>query len=369
MLTTLPQTMPAIRKLNDAPGLNYCHDIALPEMGPRDVLVAVTHAGICGTDRHIYEWDAWSRNRVKMGITTGHEFVGRVVAVGEATQRTKVGQRVSAEGHIGCGFCEQCRTGNGHICNTVDILGIDCNGCFAPFIAVPETNIWPVHADIPDKVAAVFDPLGNAVHTVMAAGVSGKTVLITGVGIIGLMAVTVAKAAGATRIFVTDLDQRRMELAMKLGAEQSFDAQQPWVEKLRQATSGGPQVLLEMSGNATAIRNGMDVIRKTEEQFVFRDDDNCKIRTLSPLNLEKDVEFYEVTLHPQGRLESAAHFQGTREFLTVQSGSIEVQSGEVSVVLKKGDSVQYAADVDHSINNIGKRDAVIFLVDIYSSSH
>ncbi|MDG2185600.1 MAG: cupin domain-containing protein, partial [Mariniblastus sp.] len=124
----------------------------------------------------------------------------------------------------------------------------------------------------------------------------------------------------------------------------------------------------DLVDGATA-EQGMDVIRKTEEQFVFRDDDNCKIRTLSPLNLEKDVEFYEVTLHPQGRLESAAHFQGTREFLTVQSGSIEVQSGEVSVVLKKGDSVQYAADVDHSINNIGKRDAVIFLVDIYSSSH
>jgi transcriptional regulator with XRE-family HTH domain len=126
--------------------------------------------------------------------------------------------------------------------------------------------------------------------------------------------------------------------------------------------------LADLVDGATA-EQGMDVIRKTEEQFVFRDDDNCKIRTLSPLNLEKDVEFYEVTLHPQGRLESAAHFQGTREFLTVQSGSIEVQSGEVSVVLRKGDSVQYAADVDHSINNIGKRDAVIFLVDIYSSSH
>lgn len=126
--------------------------------------------------------------------------------------------------------------------------------------------------------------------------------------------------------------------------------------------------LADLVDGATA-EQGMDVIRKTEEQFVFRDDDNCKIRTLSPLNLEKDVEFYEVTLHPKGRLESAAHFQGTREFLTVQSGSIEVQSGEVSVVLRKGDSVQYAADVDHSINNIGKRDAVIFLVDIYSSSH
>ena len=113
----------------------------------------------------------------------------------------------------------------------------------------------------------------------------------------------------------------------------------------------------------------MDVIRKTEQQFVFRDDDHCRIRTLSPLNLEKDVEFYEVTLHPQGRLESAAHFQGTREFLTVQSGSIEVESGDDKVVLGKGDSVQYAADVDHAIHNVGKRDAVIFLVDIYSSNH
>ncbi len=261
MPISLPKTMPAIRKLSNAPGLNYCDDVPLPEMGPRDVLVAVTHAGICGTDRHIFEWDTWSQNRVKLGITTGHEFVGNIVAVGEATQRSKIGERVSAEGHIGCGFCEQCRTGNGHICDTVDILGIDCNGCFAPFIAVPETNIWPVHPDIPDKVAAVFDPLGNAVHTVMAAGVSGKTVLITGVGIIGLMAVTVAKAAGATRIFVTDVDPRRLELAIQLGAERSFDARQPWVEKLRKATEGGAEVLLEMSGNATAIRHGFESLR------------------------------------------------------------------------------------------------------------
>ena len=261
-MATLPLTMPAIRKLTDGPGLDYCNEVEVPELGPRDVLVAVTHAGICGTDRHIFEWDAWSRNRVKLGITTGHEFVGQVVQVGTATQRVKVGQRVSAEGHVGCGFCEQCRTGNGHICQTVDILGIDCNGCFAPYIAVPEENIWPVHPDIPNKVAAVFDPLGNAVHTVMAAGVSGKTVLITGVGIIGLMAVTVAKAAGATRIFVTDVDQRRLELAMKLGAEQALDARQPWVEKIRQSTGGkGPQVLLEMSGNAAAIRDGLSALQ------------------------------------------------------------------------------------------------------------
>ena len=189
------RTMLAIKKVDDAPGLTWSPETPVPAVGPRDVLIAITHAGICGTDRHIYEWDAWSRSRVKLGITTGHEFVGRVVAIGGAVTRAEVGARVSAEGHIGCGVCEPCRTGNGHICEKVDILGIDCNGCFAQYVTVPEENVWPVHADIPDRIAAVFDPLGNAVHTVMSAGVSGRSVLITGVGIIGLMAVTVARAA------------------------------------------------------------------------------------------------------------------------------------------------------------------------------
>ena len=262
MLNQLPTSMPAIRKLHDAPGLDFCPEIALPDYGPRDVLIAVTHAGICGTDRHIFEWDHWSQSRVKVGITTGHEFVGKVVRIGSAVERTTVGQRVSAEGHIGCGVCEQCRTGNGHICDRVDILGIDCNGCFAPYVVVPEENVWPVHADIPDKVAAIFDPLGNAVHTVMAAGVSGKTVLITGVGIIGLMAVTVAKAAGAGQIYVTDVDENRLKLAEQIGATRSFVATDPWVDQVREATGGsGPHVLLEMSGNAHAIRDGFEALR------------------------------------------------------------------------------------------------------------
>src|SRR6187431_2575245 len=140
----LPAQMVAVRKLKNEPGLWLQTDTPVPQIGPRDVLIAVTHTGICGTDRHIYEWDAWSRGRVQLGITTGHEFVGRVVEVGSAVTRTAVGQRVSAEGHIGCGVCQPCRTGNGHICEKVDILGIDTDGCFAEFVAVPEENIWPV---------------------------------------------------------------------------------------------------------------------------------------------------------------------------------------------------------------------------------
>ncbi|MEM7455263.1 MAG: L-threonine 3-dehydrogenase [Planctomycetota bacterium] len=262
MIDTLPATMPAIRKLEDAPGLDLVTEVPVPEIGPREVLIRVTHAGICGTDRHIYEWDAWSQSRVKIGITTGHELVGEVVKIGDAVNRAVVGTRVSAEGHIGCGICEQCRTGNGHICVNVKIIGIDINGCFAPYVVVPEENVWPVHDDIPDRIAAVFDPLGNAVHTVMAAGVSGKTVLITGVGIIGLMSVTVAKAAGAGRIFVTDMDQRRLSLAKDLGADEAFVATDPWPDHVRELTGGlGPHVMLEMSGNPHAIRDGLGVLR------------------------------------------------------------------------------------------------------------
>jgi threonine 3-dehydrogenase len=262
-MTAFPRTMPAIRKLRNEPGLWLVDDAPLPQIGPRDVLVAVTHAGICGTDRHIYEWDAWSRSRVQVGITTGHEFVGKVAAVGSAVNRVTVGQRVSAEGHIGCGVCQPCRTGNGHICEKVDILGIDCDGCFAPFVRVPEENIWPVHSSIPDHVAAVFDPLGNAMHTVMAAGVSGRSVLITGVGIIGLMAVTIAHAAGAGTILVTDRDPKRLALAKQLGADVTFAADDAdWPAEARRLTHDqGPEVLLEMSGHPKAIRQGFAALR------------------------------------------------------------------------------------------------------------
>jgi threonine 3-dehydrogenase len=255
--------MLAIRKTCDQPGLWLDRDALVPQIGPRDVLVAVTHAGICGTDRHIYEWDAWSKSRVKLGIITGHEFVGRVAKIGTAVTRVEVGERVSAEGHIGCGRCQPCRTGNGHICEKVDILGIDTDGCFAEFVAVPEDNLWPVHPDIPDSVAAIFDPLGNAMHTVMAAGVSGRSVLITGVGTIGLMAVTICRAAGAAKILVADVSERRLTLASSLGADVAFDSRTPdWPQRARRETHDqGPEVLLEMSGHPAAIRAGFVALR------------------------------------------------------------------------------------------------------------
>jgi threonine 3-dehydrogenase len=243
-------TMRALFKHHAGPGLQLDAARPVPIPGPRDVLIRVTKAGICGTDRHIWEWDQWAANRIPVGIVTGHEFVGVIEKVGSAVTRFQPGLRVSAEGHITAGLDFNSRTGNAHIAQDTKILGIDRDGCFAEYVVVPEENVWPVHQSIPDHIAAVLDPLGNAVHTVMAAGVSAKTVLITGVGIIGLMAVTVAKAAGASRIFVTDVDQRRLALAKKLGAVEAYRATDPnWISDVkRQCRAGdGPDVLLEMS--------------------------------------------------------------------------------------------------------------------------
>lgn len=255
--------MRALIKHHAGPELQFVSNRPKPTPGPRDVLIRVKKVGICGTDRHIWEWDAWAAGRIPVGIVTGHEFVGVIEAVGSAVTNYKPGQRVSAEGHITAWKDFNSRTGNAHIASDTTIIGIDRDGCFADYVCVPEENVWPVHPSIPDKVAAVLDPLGNAVHTVMAANVSAKSVLVTGTGIIGLMSITVAKAAGASRIFATDIDPRRRALAKKLGAVEAFDPREDgWLREVRSATRGeGADVLLEMSGAEPALRQGLEGLR------------------------------------------------------------------------------------------------------------
>ncbi|HAN98740.1 MAG TPA: L-threonine 3-dehydrogenase, partial [Planctomycetaceae bacterium] len=234
----------------------------VPEIGPNDVLIKVRKTAICGTDVHIYNWDQWAQKTVPVPMVTGHEFVGTVSDFGAAVTEYKLGQRVSGEGHIVCGHCRNCRVTRGHLCRNTKGVGVNRPGSFGEYVAIPQHNVVPIPDDIPDEVAAIFDPLGNAVHTVMSAGVSGRSVLITGVGIIGLMAVTVARAAGAGRILVTDVDPRRLALAKELGADEAYSAKEDWVADARRATHGqGPQVLLEMSGNAKAIRQGFAALR------------------------------------------------------------------------------------------------------------
>jgi threonine 3-dehydrogenase len=258
----IPSTMKALYKHHAGVGLAMDPARAVPALGARDVLIKVTAAGVCGTDRHIWEWDDWAAGRIPVGITTGHEFVGKVVAIGPAVSRVSVGQRVSGESHISPGTGFNARTGAAHIADEMVILGVDRDGCFAEYVSIPEDNIWPIHASIPDHIAAIHDPLGNAVHTVMEAGVSAQNVLITGVGIIGLMAVTVARAAGASRIFVTDVDPRRLAIAKQLGATEAFDGREAgWVEYVKKNTHNGVDVLLEMSGAAPAINAGFSALR------------------------------------------------------------------------------------------------------------
>ncbi len=254
--------MKALCKLKPEPGF-VLQEVPVPTIGPTDVLIHVEKAGVCGTDLHIYGWDTWAQHRVHPPLVIGHEFMGRVVAIGDAVHAVVVGDRVSAEGHIADLTCVLCRTGDAHICERVKIIGVDRDGSFAEYIAMPEYNVWKLDPAIPDEYAAIFDPLGNAVHTVMAAGVSTKSVVITGVGSIGLMAIPVARAAGAAAVYAIDVNPAKLELAKRLGADETFDARDPdLVAKVHHLTNGdGADVLLEMSGSGSAIDTGLQMVR------------------------------------------------------------------------------------------------------------
>ncbi len=254
--------MRALVKERAGPGM-VLRDVPVPKIGPTEVLVRIKKAGICGTDAHIWAWDKWAAERLRPPLVIGHEFMGEVALIGDAVKSVKVGERVSGEGHISCGMCLLCRIGEAFICEHVKIAGVDRDGCFAEYIAMPEQNIWRLDAAVPDEWAAVFDPLGNAVHTVMEAGVSAKSVVITGVGSIGLMAIPVARAAGAAKLIAIDVNMHKLQLAKQLGADEVFDARTPHLEAAVHAlTNGdGADVLLEMSGSGAAINQGLRMLR------------------------------------------------------------------------------------------------------------
>ncbi|MEX2260575.1 MAG: L-threonine 3-dehydrogenase [Bryobacteraceae bacterium] len=255
--------MPALVKQSASSGISLT-SVRRPRCGPNEALIRVRKTGICGTDLHIYEWDEWAQRRIHPPLIVGHEFVGTVEAVGDGVESLKPGETVSGEGHIGCGHCYYCRTGQGHICRSVQIIGVDRDGCFAQFLSLPAGNVWKVRNGIPDEVAAVFDPLGNAMHTVMAQPVAGRTLAIIGAGAIGLMAARIAQAAGALSVFVLEPRARKRELALKLGAEAVFDpAEEGWLDRFLRDTSDsvGVDVVLEMSGAQAGIRNAFQMVR------------------------------------------------------------------------------------------------------------
>jgi threonine 3-dehydrogenase len=255
--------MKALRKVRPEQGAQL-ELVSIPTFGAADALVRVRAASICGTDLHIYRWDKWSASRIRPPMTFGHEFCGTVEKIGAEVEAVKVGDFVSAEMHVNCGHCRACRAGQPHLCRNVKIIGIDADGCFAEFVRIPARNIWKIDPAIPEHYAAVLDPLGNAVHTVLAGEIAGQTVAVTGCGPIGLMAIAVARACGCSTIFATEVNAHRRELAKEMGAGEAFDplAGDP-VAKVLDATGGdGVDVLLEMSGNPAGICQGFQMLRQ-----------------------------------------------------------------------------------------------------------
>jgi threonine 3-dehydrogenase len=259
----MPSTMLAVVKPEAAPGAEI-REVKIPSFGRTDVLVKVKVASICGTDLHIYEWDRWAQGRIHPPLIPGHEFCGEVVAFGDEVTSVKEGDFVSAEMHVACGKCLQCRTGEAHICQNVKIIGVDSDGAFAEYVVIPESNIWKLDPAIPQEYASILDPLGNAVHTVLAGEIAAKTVAITGCGPIGLFSIAVARAVGATTIFAIEVNEHRRKLATKMKADYALDPSQEDVRAIVAEKTGGLglDVVLEMAGHPDAIRIAFDIVRR-----------------------------------------------------------------------------------------------------------
>jgi threonine 3-dehydrogenase len=247
--------MKALVKSRGAPGL-WLEDLPEPAIGINDVLIRVSHTGICGTDLHIYGWDEWARATIPVPMAIGHEFVGEIVDVGSNVNDFQPGEVVSGEGHVVCGRCRNCLAGRRHLCAHTQGVGVNRPGAFAEYIALPMSNIWRHDPAINREVAAIFDPFGNAVHTALSFPVLGEDVLITGAGPIGLMAIPVVRHAGCRFVVVTDLNPYRLELARKMGATLAVDPREtPVAETQKQlGMQEGFDVGLEMSGNPSALR-------------------------------------------------------------------------------------------------------------------
>jgi threonine 3-dehydrogenase len=254
--------MKALVKSKPQEGIWLVADAPPPEVGVHDVMIRVVKSAICGTDVHIYNWDAWSQKTIPVPMIVGHEYVGRVERVGAEVEAFRPGDRVSGEGHVTCGFCRNCRAGRRHLCRHSVGVGVQRPGAFAEYLVIPADNVYRIPDDIPDEVAAIFDPFGNAAHTALSFDLVGEDVLVTGAGPIGCMAAGIARHVGARHVVVTDVNDYRLALAAKLGASRTVNVAR---EDLRGVMKDlgmkeGFDVGLEMSGNGRAFRQLLEVM-------------------------------------------------------------------------------------------------------------
>ena len=251
--------MKALVKKKAEPGL-WLDEVPVPTFGDNEVLIKVLRTGICGTDLHIYNWDAWAQKTIPVPMVVGHEFVGEIAAVGSQVKDFHPGDIVSGEGHVVCGHCRNCLAGRRHLCKATVGVGVNRPGAFAEYMTLPVTNVWYHDPHIPRDVQAIFDPFGNAVHTALQFDVLGEDVLITGAGPIGILAAAVVRHAGARYVVITDVNPYRLDLARKMGVTLAVDARTTTLREV-QAQLGmreGFDVGLEMSGNAAAFRDMLD---------------------------------------------------------------------------------------------------------------
>jgi threonine 3-dehydrogenase len=251
----VPATMRALVKARPGPGL-WMHEVPVPGIGPNDVLIRIDLTSICGTDVHIWDWDHWSSATVPLGMPVGHEYVGHIAAVGSAVTGYQVGERVTGEGHIVCGHCRRCRAGQRHLCAHSIGVGVNRPGAFAEYLDLPAANLFRVPAGVPDEVAAIFDPYGNATHTALSFDMVGEDVLITGAGPIGVMAAAIGAHVGARNVIVTDVNPYRLALARTMGATRVVDVSGEDLSAVmaEQGMVEGFDVGLEMSGSPEAFR-------------------------------------------------------------------------------------------------------------------
>jgi threonine 3-dehydrogenase len=253
--------MRALVKAKREPGL-WLEEVPVPEPGPADVLVKVRRSAICGTDLHIWKWDQWAQRTIPVPMVVGHEYVGEVAKLGANVKGFEVGEVVTSEGHIVCGHCRNCRAGREHLCPNTLGVGVNRPGSFAEYVCVPAHNVYPIPAGVPEKVAAILDPYGNAIHTALSFDMVGEDVLITGAGPIGIMAVPICLRAGARNVVITDVNDYRLGLARKMGATRAVNVA---TEDLRQVMRGldmkeGFDIGLEMSGSERAFRQMLSVM-------------------------------------------------------------------------------------------------------------
>lgn len=257
----MSRLMKALVKRHAKPGL-WMEEVPRPTPGPDDVLIRIEKTAICGTDLHIYNWDAWAQKTIPVPLITGHEFYGIVESIGERVKGLNVGDRVSGEGHITCGTCRNCRAGQRHLCRNTKGVGVNINGAFCEYFCLPAGNAFKIPKEISDDVASIFDPYGNAVHTTLSFNLVGEDVLITGAGPIGIMATAVARHVGARHIVVSDVNNYRLDLAHRMGASRVVNVKEKSLQDVMRELqmTEGFDVGLEMSGNAQAFNQMLEML-------------------------------------------------------------------------------------------------------------